>query len=72
MTRGTFGSYSFIAFIASQFITDFSRFGQDCHDPTPVLTKSERLVEGLLLLLPGMPSNTRGTIEGTLTERGVQ
>ena len=40
MTRGTFGSHSFIPFIASQFITDFGRFGQQRHDPTPVFTKS--------------------------------
>ena len=59
MTPGTFGSHSFIPFIASQFITDFGRFGQHRHDPTPVLPKL------------GMPSNTRGTIEGTRTERGI-
>ena len=36
MTRGPFGSHSFIPFIASQFITDFGRFGQHRHDTTPV------------------------------------
>ena len=40
MTRGTFGSHSFIPFIASQFITDFGRFGQHRHDPPPFFTKS--------------------------------
>ena len=40
MTRGTFGSHSFIPFIASQFITDFGRFGQHAHDPAPVLAKA--------------------------------
>ena len=69
MTSGTFGPHSFIPFIASQFITDF---GQQRHDPTPVLTNRGRLAEGLLLLLPGMLSNTRGTIEGTTwTEQGI-
>ena len=36
MTRGPFGSHSFIPFIASQFISDFGRFGQHRHDTTPV------------------------------------
>ena len=40
MTRGPFGSHSFIPFIASQFITDFGRFGQHAHDPAPVLAKA--------------------------------
>ena len=46
MTRDTFGSHSFIPFIASQFIIDFGRFGQNTHDPTPVLTKAGSLGEG--------------------------
>ena len=46
MNRGTFGSHSFIPFIASQFITDFGRFGKHRHDPAPVLTKARSLGGG--------------------------
>ena len=72
MTRGTFGSHSSIPFIAPQFITDFGRFGQHLPDPTPVLTKSGSLGGGSSSSSSaGHASNTRGTIEGTLTERGI-
>ena len=43
MTRGPFGSHSFIPFVASPFITDFGRFGQHTHDPTSVLAKAGSL-----------------------------
>ena len=52
MTRGPFGSHSFIPFIASQFITDFGRFGQHAHDPTPVLARAGSLGGG------GAPSSS--------------
>ena len=46
MIRGPFGSHSFIPFIASQFITDFGRFGKHAYDPMPVLAKAGSLGEG--------------------------
>ena len=36
MTCGPFGAHAFIPFAASQFITDFGRFGQHAHDAPPV------------------------------------
>ena len=46
MTRGPFGSHPFILFVASQFITDFGRFGRHTHDPTSVLAKAGSLEGG--------------------------
>ncbi len=65
MTRGTFGSHSFIPFIASQFITDFGCFGQHGLDPTPVLAKAGSLSGG-----SSSPSSARHAVQYSWYNRG--